>query len=77
MKSTIISNKLQPLDFGKVVVVGIVVITLGAQKALNEVDSQCLILSEEIPGKIQIDSDDTSYDNDSYLRTNIDSVILQ
>jgi hypothetical protein len=36
-------NKVQLIVFGKVVVVvGIVVITLGAQKALNEADSRSI-----------------------------------
>ena len=36
-----------------------------------ELSGQGLLLYQKIPSKIQIDSDDTSDDNDSYLYTNI------
>ena len=58
MKSTIIVNELQSLDFGKVLL--LLLITS--------------LLCQEITSKIPNDSDDDTSDaNDSYLHTNIGS----
>ena len=73
MKSTIIANELQLLEFGKVVVViDIVIITLVAPtpNVLEGLNSQVKVYVYA-SSKIQNDSDDTYDDNDSYLRTNI------
>ena len=70
MKSTIIANELQLLEFGKVVVViDIVIITLVAPtpNVLEGLNSQGKVYVYA-SSKIQ---NDTSDDNDSYLRTNI------